>query len=961
LVLVYIILLLICAQYAATQEPLFKKYTQDNGLPSLITYSILQDHKQFLWFCTSNGVCRFDGRHIKNYTPQNSLADYGAFRLFLDSKERLWVISIFSPPIYFKNEEFHFPEGIPSTSLLSTRAITEDSKGNLYFLSKKGTITKWHESNGFVAYNMPFATWSDGVMIHDSILIATDGTKIWKITNFIKKEVLMIDMFRHGEQTRLYKINANTVITSAEKGIYRITDKDYKLIWECTKDYSSDLYCFHVENDSTFWAGTKSGMYIYQYKNNKLTLLKRILAGKHINSILKDNNGNYWLAVVGDAIYFLNAANTIFYNFSELKNNISKVLFAGDKGYVFNSIGDYFLLQKNKAVYKGNFLSNDSKMIYLKSMKFSEKEILICFKNTSGFLGRHALRIEKDNWGVAYPNYYYRTDGIFFVGGNDIMNNGYDLVKAIKNGHIQRSITIPGIPLAKSFCVDLSYRCWAGYNDTIYCAEDIGSGKKGINKFFEKNVFISDIQCDGSNKIWVATKGGGVYCIKDKKKIAQYNTANGLLTNNCSSIYIDDSDNIWVCTENGLNEIMQYEKNVHNIRAFTKDNLLPDNGVNTVYRKGNTVYVGTCKGLVAFENKEVNTTASLPTPCYITNVAIKGRDTTLQDSYTIKYRNSISIAFSTIAYNNSRPPVYYYKLDRADADWNTTTSEKIQYEHLSSGNYVFYVYAGGWPNKGTSVNIIVLAPFWEKGWFIFLEVIVSFLLLTGILYLIIYFRNRKMELRRRMIENDLRSLRAQINPHFIFNALNSIQDFILKQEPRSANYYLSQFATLIRMIVDNSKKEYISLADEIEFLQLYLELEKLRLGSSFSFNIHYNKEIDPDAVSIPAMIIQPIAENCIAHGLPAKKGEKKLDIYFQQQGNLLLCTVTDNGVGRVYAGQHQLKKHKISMGITNITERLQLICAKENIKWQAVEITDLYNNGTAEGTKVSLFIPLNLN
>lgn len=950
---IYFTLLIFFVKNIKAQEPLFKRYSPEDGFPSSMGFSIVQDSDRFIWICTNNGLCRFDGRHVKTFSPQNSPVDYGAFHLYSDSKQRLWVISIFSAPVYYHKGAFHNLDSALKREVAGTRWIVEDSKGAIYFLLQHG-IVKWNGTNEFKRTNVIPTQITGAQLINDSILVVTSGMKIYKIENLQKVEELSVKGYEQ-DYNRFYKIKENLVFGSSAAGLYEYTDKGHQLIWKYKKGSPRTLYCLCKENDSTFWIGSDDGVCVFNYKNSNLRLQKKLLPGKFVLSIIKDNNGNHWISTSEDGVYFLNAVNAVNYNLNETGDHISQILFSGDDGYVFNKRGDYFLLKNNRLVYRYNVVSSNSKSIFINAIKLSDNAVAIAYRgNTTGIITHGKLSVKKsflDNY-----NYYYRPDGSFFAKG--INEKGAAVVEQIEDNKRRTIGIVPERLIYKTiFCVDLSDRCWIGRKDSVYCIDPMLDAERKSEDILEKSAYISDLQCDRKNMVWVATKGDGVYCYKNRKRIFHYSTDNGLLTNNCSSLYIDYNDDVWICSENGLN-LLQYTREKYLVRSYTTDNLLPDDCISSVYDHDGNIYIGTNKGLVSFKKKDMLAATSFPVPCYISNVAIKGRDTAVGDNYMLKYGNSISITFSTIAYNIGKAPTYLYTLHEAQGEWDKTTSEKIQYEHLAPGQYTFKVYAEGSPDYGAALTFTVLPPYWRKWWFLLLEAVAIIILLASGVYGVVYYKNRQSEAKRKMIENDLKSLRAQINPHFIFNALNSIQDFILNHRPRPANYFLSRFSKLIRMIVDNSGRGYISLEDEIEFLTLYLELEQLRLGDSFSFKIDCDADLDITAVGIPPMILQPVVENSLVHGLPMKAGQKELSLYFEKSGQMLKCIISDNGIGRKKASQFEGEKQRVSMGLNNITERLQLVCAKENIKWQPIEITDIGESPSAAGTTVSLFIPL---
>ena len=225
--------------------------------------------------------------------------------------------------------------------------------------------------------------------------------------------------------------------------------------------------------------------------------------------------------------------------------------------------------------------------------------------------------------------------------------------------------------------------------------------------------------------------------------------------------------------------------------------------------------------------------------------------------------------------------------------------------------------------------------------------------------------NKQSELQRQAAELEMQALRAQMNPHFIFNCLASINRFILKNESKTASNYLTRFSRLMRMVLLNSQKQLISLDDELQMLELYLEMERLRFKNSFDYSITFLNTLDSDNIFIPPLLLQPFCENAIWHGLmhlPAGRHnmevQGRLDIELSMQGKILTCVITDNGVGREKAEEMKSKtaEKEKSMGLKITTERLSLLNSEKGLH-TFYEIVDLKDeNGIAAGTKVTLKI-----
>ena len=219
-------------------------------------------------------------------------------------------------------------------------------------------------------------------------------------------------------------------------------------------------------------------------------------------------------------------------------------------------------------------------------------------------------------------------------------------------------------------------------------------------------------------------------------------------------------------------------------------------------------------------------------------------------------------------------------------------------------------------------------------------------------------QKKQSELNLKAIELETQTLRSQMNPHFIFNCLSSINRFILKNKTEEASDYLTKFSRLIRMVLNNSKQSFISLEDELETLRLYLEMERLRFKNSFDYSFTYNNSVEAGNIFIPPLLLQPFAENAIWHGLMHKREKGFLYFDFCAEERFLICIITDNGVGREQAELLKSKsaERQKSMGLKITTERLSLLNNNSN-EQTFFTIEDLTNeNGNASGTRVHLKI-----
>lgn len=332
----------------------------------------------------------------------------------------------------------------------------------------------------------------------------------------------------------------------------------------------------------------------------------------------------------------------------------------------------------------------------------------------------------------------------------------------------------------------------------------------------------------------------------------------------------------------------------------------------------------------------------------------------------LSYRqNFFSFDISAFDYREANDMEYAYKLEGFDKDWIYIGKQRSgSYTNVPGGKYTLRLKvrnsSGIWNEQGQSIHIHISKPFWETWWFIFLVIFV----IIGIIFLIYINRIRSIRRQARLrsdyeiklneLENS--ALRTQMNPHFIFNSLNTINSFINRNEPAMANQYISKFSKLIRLILDHSREKKITLADELEVVDLYVKLERIRFDNKFDYKIEVCNSIDPDSTEIPPLIVQPFVENAILHGLLPLPSGGILKVNVSRQQDHLLLTIEDNGIGRKKAKEHKLPsadKQK-SHGIEITLKRIELF-NKDHDFTGKVTFEDLEDNtGKALGTRVAI-------
>jgi hypothetical protein len=390
--------------------------------------------------------------------------------------------------------------------------------------------------------------------------------------------------------------------------------------------------------------------------------------------------------------------------------------------------------------------------------------------------------------------------------------------------------------------------------------------------------------------------------------------------------------------------------------------------IHQINQSGNTLWVNTDAGIVVKKLSASDIIVKDP-PVYITEYSINETNYLGNTNRVCSYNeNNIKISFVGISYQSFGNLTYEYTLEGIDTKWNYTQNTTIQYPYLPPGNYTFRVkLAGNKSNPATvaTLSFTITPPFWNT--LLFKIAMVGMLLATVIAFFLYRIKRikkadeEKIRITKMIAEMEAKAIRAQMNPHFIFNALNSVQNFILKNDRMQAQDYLAKFARLIRHVLDNSKQEMIPLHKEIEALTLYLQLEQLRIPQKFSFTIHCSPQIDIAQTQIPPLLMQPFVENALLHGITHKKDLTGIiHITIDKTTTQLICNIEDNGIGRKKSMAINAAKETLheSFGMSATKERIEILNL-HHPNMASVRIIDKIDDANlATGTTVVITIPL---
>ena len=509
-------------------------------------------------------------------------------------------------------------------------------------------------------------------------------------------------------------------------------------------------------------------------------------------------------------------------------------------------------------------------------------------------------------------------------------------------------------------------RCWAGTMNGISLFDQ----EKGFYTASFKPSVNMPTPCHGIDQVndsvlVTGLENGGLYFFNLHGN--RFFRPTGVKAQAMSSVYAvkkDGSANIWFTTDF---DICRYNPASGSIMLSSPEKGYLNSGFEGNYFISGTAgrwFTWTKTEMIGFSPDVLMTPDKIISPVSITGLTVFDRpvyiDSLLRASKPVElsYKNNfIAISFSNLLFSNPGRTRYFYRLSGVDKDWvDNGSGHMASYTSLVPGHYRFEVTTGS-PSNIKDMAVIDLAltpPFWQTGWFRGLIVLLS----LGLVLLIVYWytRNirRESDMKQQMVRTEMMALRAQMNPHFIFNCINSIDALIQSDDKYLATVYLNKFARLIRNILDSSKENTITLKRDLETLQLYVDLERFRNRNNFSVCIRTDDGLLQQDFKVPPLIIQPYVENAILHGLRHRSGgEGKLTIDISRQNDQLRYVIEDNGVGRA-ASLSGNKKYR-SYGMEMSVDRLKLFNQQADIP---VVITDLVKDGKAVGTRVEVSLQI---
>ncbi|MCP3931531.1 MAG: hypothetical protein GY705_20800 [Bacteroidetes bacterium] len=931
------------------QEYAYRQYTIHDGLVQMQVQCVFQDSRGYLWIGTKKGLSKFDGEHFENFRKKDGLPNGFIYDIEEDNKGNIWIATISGLTKY---DGVHFATF--NATFNTNPQIAIDRDDNIWVSDKRKTLWKfdgieyWDMGQKFPEFKSPLPqdVYFDEeenqliVTVDDRGCFALKNDSLTKLLNIskgtfhaLKKGKLFLSDQRGSGHFITYFYSGGNFEKILERkelevnfadveqdyyfdykgNMYRIKANQQKvlLILELNLPETNLLY---IDKDENYWFGTDEGLVQYFGEGFQNFSQEPF---RYVWSFIEDDTGLLWFAGYYKGLFQYDGQQVReITNYQSLTDNARKAFYYGARKDIR---GDLWFPHSNGILkyHQGNWQLLETSSGTTNTTTFMiedrDRERFIAAVNRGIFLiSLDGKLIFKGKEQGLFTDMYIEglgqdKNGDYWLGSVDGLSR-YEVAKDTFFNYTQSDGNLPVEGINTIYC-DFKGGLWFG-------------GTEGLLKYDFLTDSISTIAPD-----WLTTHLNFITAIDTTYLLL--GTFDGLYILNLLEYY--ESGNIQLTHFNDKNGYMGIEPRTND--AFTDS-------------EGN-IWIGSSTISVKLNPRKMKL-RTVPLKTYIRTINNEEIVFSKSDAtHTIAQGvQDVKIEFEAVGFSRPLTTQYSYRIEVEKGNWSDWQQENYTYLlGLGSGMYSFQVRSRtiGVSSKDlvpATIRFRIDLPFWKEPHFN-RNLMLSFGILIG-LFLFFLYRNRRIRLKARENEQKVKylqvqTLQAQMNPHFIFNVLGTLQNLILNSDTRKANEHLINLSVLIRRFLDSSvgsdmpkrasSESEISLEREIELLRMYLDFEKLQYDDTFDYVLELEKGLNVVNITLPPLIIQPYVENAIKHGLRYKDEKGFLKVRFYEENESLLCLIEDDGVGRTEAKKIQKSSIRMykSLGTKLVEKRLKIL------------------------------------
>ncbi|MBL7790412.1 MAG: histidine kinase [Chitinophagales bacterium] len=981
----------------------------EDGLSDPYIKCIFQDHLGFMWIGTERGINKYNGKDIEVFLVDHSkeIPLSGIMDIKEDKNRELWVVTENKLLKFDRTtNRFFAPKAIKDRFFFNSILI---SKSNTIWIPSIGSLLKLKLDS------ISQITKIDSVIIPDIeirdltedkngiIWLVTEGNGYFSFNPQTKKLTsynFVLDKKKNVPLRMARTLSDGTVLLGGYAYgmilIDPVSGKHYHEYFQKTRAYA--LYNLGIrgvaeEKDKSgnlqLWLSTSNeGIIQYNLKTRKYQTINQLnkpegLSDNFCRTIFRDRDGNIWVGTIFkglDIIYKSNQKFKRYYTSEKFTGVEGNVVIAAVPDYQFDLNHTVWCLIYGGGLFRLNTqtyqwtkinIGFPPNTLYSQLCQVRNGKLVFTCKNNSvnyvGIYDPHSNSSKKLSFSRSYPNFnsFEFTSDMLPINDHlawtgEMKNGIYEI--NTREGTISRIVDYTYGRIDGLLRINNQEVLFGGFDNDLYKINIITKKIDIIPNIGRLKIqYPSQFTISNSGKIAMSDRFQEIALIfnSDFSIHKELNKNTGLFNEEITACIYDSHENLYLPARSSLitllnnGTIVRYglETGWRSIYSLCKPKLYQQyifTGGSEFVQIINTNdlnHKNLTKGKFVFENLKLADTVFY----------FSRHKSAMPNQFQYK-NNSLQFQYSLLSYYGAKANTYSYRLLGSSPKWiELGNQNKLTLSNLPSGKYTLEIKAkdadGNEVSEILNYSFRIYPPWYFSWWFLSLCFIVTSLIIYKVYRYRIQAIRKEESLKNEMTEMHLSALRSQMNPHFIFNSLNSILNFVLQKDSKQAAYYLNQFASLMRNILDNSVQSKVSIHDEIELLHHYIRLEQLRFDNQFTYQINVEKSINPMEVKIPGMIIQPFVENAIWHGLLHREGKGTLELNFAIKDNKYCCLVTDDGIGRKASKQIKENNRNTyeSRGMKITKDRLDAL-NKGEIKDCYYEIEDL-----EQGTRVTIY------
>lgn len=961
------------------QDPFVQNLTTADGLPSNQVYPVFEDSRHFIWFATDAGVARYDGSNFLYLRKRDGLNSNQIIRIKEDSRGRIWFFNLNATMNFFYNGILYNSKNAPFLDSLKFRSIFrdfyEDNDSILYFFN---SVENEFYSLGYdnvvhkhtlPIYNLPDNQTNESRTIHAEVVYMT-RVKGGKLYLYTKLGLLKYSNPKAEPEREPLNFSLLNALIANDSTVYFMVDffipKKFRLLKYINNQlvdsltFPAHLYPVRItamleEPGGYLWVAT-SNLGLFYLKDKQIIKHLDIPAAQ---ALVCDHEGNVW-------------TSSLKYGAFKIKPGFRDHIHYSRDQFAGRGIT---ALAKHRE--KGIWCTNGKTVFLLQNGVFFRTSF-----NVTGAVFNQIVHLENNNLLIGEPNNRLNTLPYIRINQKSkqlihspALVSRFEIKKIVANRHCDEAssfynynlllpdknkpgefkiLFFPHGRIYNTFYNAIGDLC---INSRINCRYVNGRFEKEPRMSFLDNKIITGHLALNPSTDLLNIEGDDLYLLSGTKTANLTAAFNQSIDQQIRNIAYDHPNLILTTSSNVY--FAKYPMNAfHGKRVEVNPLDIEFNTIHAILICNDTLYIGSEDGLTLIPYTSLGTIpTNRPIP-YFRNILINGSEHPLAERLIqVRGKHQMQFSFGSINYSGS-PVLYSYMMKGIDTTWKTVSESNIVFQNLPKGNYHLKLRARkpttNW-SEVTGYEIVVLATVLQQPRFY----ISVFLVLCGItIILVLLQKNRRLKRReteQQIVLLEQKALHLMMNPHFIFNTLGSIQKFLLQNQPDAAGLFLSQFARLIRQNLNSIKEGMTGLDDEIDRLKNYLELEQLRMQHKFDYRITVDSNVSEDEIMVPSMILQPIVENAIWHGVSAIEEQGLITISFHlHDHNALKVMIRDNGPGFKNTPNPESTDDKhLGMGMSLTRKRLAYLGSRQQVK------TELLITDTSPGTQVMLVIPFN--